>query len=172
MFIQTEATPMYVLPGRPAVLQKVHSRHVVEGGPPCILRLASRLFDLPNIGVFFGFDFIFGNQNRWRLATDEVAILGAIMNIICRGVHCSPMMCAAGAIATDEFFMTRTGTPSHRQLLGIETGARAGATMAETSPLLQGGYWRAPCTAKGAALGTVREPPDPEPTPAFRARGR
>ncbi len=107
MFIQTEATPnpatLKFLPGR-AVLETgtldMPSKDAAAQSP-----LASRLFDIPNVGgVFFGSDFISVTKSGGEWQQMKPAILGAIMEHFMTG---APLL-AAGAetadAAADEFF--------------------------------------------------------------------
>ncbi|HXD46226.1 MAG TPA: NifU family protein [Pseudolabrys sp.] len=105
MFIQTEATPnpatLKFLPGRP-VLESgtldMPTREKAAQSP-----LASKLFDLPNVGgVFYGADFISVTKTGGDWQQIKPAVLGAIMEHYMSG---APLLAEdAKAAAGDEFF--------------------------------------------------------------------
>jgi Fe-S cluster biogenesis protein NfuA len=107
MFIQTEATPnpatLKFLPGREVLgnaTLDMPSKEAAAQSP-----LASRLFDVPNVGgVFFGSDFISITKSDGEWQQIKPAVLGAIMEHFMSG---APLM-ATGADAApageDEFF--------------------------------------------------------------------
>ena len=99
MFIQTEATPnpatLKFLPGRPVLeagTLDMPTREAAGQSP-----LATRLFDIPNIGgVFFGSDFISVTKSDGDWQQIKPAILGAIMEHYMSGAEL--------VAADDEFF--------------------------------------------------------------------
>jgi Fe-S cluster biogenesis protein NfuA len=107
MFIQTEATP------NPATLKFLPGRAVLETGTLDMPNkdaaaqspLASRLFDIPNVGgVFFGSDFISVTKTGGEWQQMKPAVLGAIMEHFMTG---GPLLAAGAqtaAAADDEFF--------------------------------------------------------------------
>jgi Fe-S cluster biogenesis protein NfuA len=107
MFIQTEATP------NPATLKFLPGRTVLEAGTLDMPNkgaaaqspLATRLFDIPNVGgVFFGSDFISVTKSDGEWQQIKPAILGAIMEHYMSG---APLVAADGQAAPaadDEFF--------------------------------------------------------------------
>ncbi|MEI9805722.1 MAG: NifU family protein [Pseudolabrys sp.] len=104
MFIQTETTPnpatLKFLPGRPVLdtgTLDMPTREAAAKSP-----LATRLFDLPNVGgVFFGSDFISVTKNDGDWQQIKPAILGAIMEHYISG---APLVAAdpSGPVAADD----------------------------------------------------------------------
>jgi Fe-S cluster biogenesis protein NfuA len=107
MFIQTEATPnpatLKFLPGRPVLetgTLDMSSKEAAAQSP-----LASRLFDLPNIGgVFFGSDFISVTKTDGDWQQMKPAILGAIMEHYMSGAPLLTDDTRPAQSAADEFF--------------------------------------------------------------------
>ncbi len=107
MFIQTEATPnpatLKFLPGRPVLetgTLDMSSKEAAVQSP-----LASRLFDLPNIGgVFFGSDFISVTKTDGDWQQMKPAILGAIMEHYMSGAPLLTDDAQPAQSPTDEFF--------------------------------------------------------------------
>src|SRR6478735_7119480 len=107
MFIQTEATPnpatLKFIPGR-AVLDNgtldMPSREAATQSP-----LATRLFDIPNIGgVFFGSDFISVTKTDGDWQQLKPAILGAIMEHYMSGAPLLATGAKPSEAETEEFF--------------------------------------------------------------------
>lgn len=107
MFIQTEATPnpatLKFLPGRPVLetgTLDMSSKEAAAQSP-----LASRLFNLPNIGgVFFGSDFISVTKTDGDWQQMKPAILGAIMEHYMSGAPLLTDDAQPAQSAADEFF--------------------------------------------------------------------
>jgi Fe-S cluster biogenesis protein NfuA len=105
MFIQTEATP------NPATLKFLPGRAVLDTGTldmpdkaaAAQSPLATRLFDIPNVGgVFYGSDFISITKRDGDWQQIKPAILGAIMEHFISG---APLLSEGGEqAAADEFF--------------------------------------------------------------------
>src|SRR5512139_1461251 len=107
MFIQTETTPnpatLKFLPGR-AVLATgtldMPNREAAGQSP-----LATRLFDIPNIGgVFFGSDFISVTKTDGEWQQIKPAILGAIMEHYLSGAPLVAADTQPAEAGADEFF--------------------------------------------------------------------
>ena len=107
MFIQTEATPnpatLKFLPGRAVLATGTLDMPTKEAAAQSVL--ASRLFDIPNVGgVFYGSDFISVTKTDGEWQQIKPAILGAIMEHFMNG---APLLTAGAEPAPegdDEFF--------------------------------------------------------------------
>jgi len=107
MFIQTEATPnpatLKFLPGRAVLATGTLDMPTKEAAAQSAL--ASRLFDIPNVGgVFYGSDFISVTKTDGEWQQIKPAILGAIMEHFMNG---APLLTAGAEPAPegdDEFF--------------------------------------------------------------------
>ncbi|HEY1309656.1 MAG TPA: NifU family protein [Pseudolabrys sp.] len=105
MFIQTEATPnpatLKFLPGRPVL--ETGTLDMPDKDAAAQSPLASRLFDIPNVGgVFYGSDFISITKRDGDWQQIKPAILGAIMEHYMSG---APLLSEGGEQAeADEFF--------------------------------------------------------------------
>jgi Fe-S cluster biogenesis protein NfuA len=107
MFIQTEATPnpatLKFLPGRAVLATGTLDMPTKEAAAQSAL--ASRLFDIPNVGgVFYGSDFISVTKTDGEWQQLKPAVLGAIMEHFMNG---APLLTAGAEPAPagdDEFF--------------------------------------------------------------------
>ena len=107
MFIQTEVTP------NPATLKFLPGREVLGNGTldmpskeaAAQSPLASRLFDIPNIGgVFFGSDFISITKSDGEWQQIKPAVLGAIMEHFMSGAPLLASGAESAPTGEDEFF--------------------------------------------------------------------